>query len=187
MNRVAIAVASVLAVAPAFAQYDGPYRYDRSDSYRDREVREFSAPVREEYARVISSTPVYASNREECWNPQTGQYEERRDRSSSRIGAGTAVGAVAGGVLGHQVDEGAGTAIGAILGGLLGHEIEKRQGRDDDLDYSRCRVAQDTSNVENYEVTYRFKGQDYTTTMSYDPGPRLLVGQDVNWDGTPFS
>jgi uncharacterized protein YcfJ len=165
MKCIAFAVASALAITPAaYAQWERPYRDD--------------------YARVIDSTPVYASaSREECWNPGTGSYEERRDRSD--IGAGAAIGALAGGVLGHQVDHGAGTAAGAILGGVIGHQIEKE--RRDDLDLSRCRMVSDSgSRVEGYEVRYRYRGNEYVTRMAQDPGNRLLVGRDVNYDGTPL-
>jgi uncharacterized protein YcfJ len=182
MKTVALAVASALAIAPAFAQWDGPYQNrDRAYSYQ----RDDRPAYQESYARVIESTPVYASNTEECWNPRTQAYEARRD-SRSGIGAGTAVGAVAGGVLGHQVGDDAGTAVGAILGGIIGHQIEKDRNRSDDLDLSRCRYASDTSNVQAYDVRYRYQGQEYVTRMSYDPGNRLLVGTDINWDGTPM-
>lgn len=183
MKRVAIAVASVLAIAPAaFAQYTPQYdRYQGSWSYDNVQ------PVREEYARVIEATPVYASaGKEECWNPRTRAYEERRDGHTG-IGKGAAIGAVAGGVLGHQVDHGEGTAAGAILGGIIGHQLEKRSDRRDDLDYSRCRMAYDSSDIEGYDVRYRYKGDEYVARMAYDPGPRVLVGQDINWDGTPFA
>lgn len=172
MKRVAIAVAAAFTIAPAFAQYDGPYRF------RDNVVRD-------EYARVIDSTPVYASAREECWNPRTGGYEERRDGHTS-IGAGAGIGALAGGVLGHQIDRGEGTVAGAILGGIIGHQLEKRSDRSDDLDLSRCRVASDSWTIEGYDVRYRYNGEEFVTRMAYDPGRRLLVGQDVNWDGTPI-
>jgi uncharacterized protein YcfJ len=192
MKRSAIAVATALAIAPAFAQYDGPYSYrsDNTYSYTPNNTYQLNSQevpaAREEYARVIESRPVYASSKEECWNPRTQAFEERRD-SSSGIGKGAAIGAVAGGVLGHQIDHGEGTAAGAILGGILGHQLEKRSDRGDDLDTSRCRVASDSSNIEGYDVRYRYKGTEYTTRMAYDPGRRLLVGQDVNWDGTPFA
>jgi uncharacterized protein YcfJ len=156
--------------ALAHAQYaDGPYRYgDRA-----------------EYARVIEATPVYASSsREECWNPSTGTYEARRD-SSSGIGKGAAIRALAGGVLGHQIDDGAGTVAGAILGGIVGNEIEKRSERSGDLDVSRCRYASDNS-IEGYDVRYRYRGNEYVTRMANDPGSRLSVGGDINSDGTPF-
>jgi len=182
MKTIALAVASAFAIAPAFAQWDGPYQnraysYDRSYSY-DR-------PDRGDYARVIESTPVYAASREECWNPRTGAFEERRD-SHSGIGAGAAVGAIAGGVIGNQIDHGEGTAAGAILGGIIGHQIERQRDRDDALDLSNCRAASTDSGVAGYDVRYRYAGNEYTTRMNYDPGRTLRVGTDVNWDGTPF-
>ena len=164
-KTIAFAIASALTLTPAaYAQWERPYRDD--------------------YARVIESTPVYSSaSREECWNPSTGSYEERR----TEIGAGAAIGAIAGGVLGHQVDHGAGTAAGAILGGILGHQIEKERTRDD-LDMSQCRVVSESASVvDGYQVRYRYRGNDYVTRMTQDPGDRLLVGRDVNYDGTPFS
>jgi len=169
MKTIVIAVASALTLAPAaYAQYDRPV-------------------YRENYARVIESTPVYAAaSKEECWNPGTGSFEERRDNHTD-IGKGAAIGAIAGGVLGHQVDDGAGTAIGAILGGVLGHQIEKERDRRDDLDLSRCRMVSDSSSaIEGYDVRYRYRGNEYTTRMTQDPGSRLLVGRDVNEDGTPL-
>jgi uncharacterized protein YcfJ len=171
MKSIALAVASVFAIAPlAYAQYpDAPqYRGDR-------------------YARVIDSTPIYAAaSREECWNPSTGSYEERRDNHTD-IGKGAAIGALAGGVLGHQVDHGVGTAAGAILGGIVGHQIEKERDRRDDLDLSRCRMASDSSSaIEGYDVRYRYAGNEYVTRMTQDPGTRLLLGRDINDDGTPL-
>lgn len=175
MKKLAIAVVSALTIAPAFAQWDGPY-VDRSD----RRV------YRDEYARVIESNPVYASSREECWNPRTGLFEERRDNRTS-IGKGAAAGAILGGVLGHQVDHGEGTAAGAIIGGLIGHQIEKDRDRDDSLDLSRCRVASYGSGLEGYDVRYRYRGNEYVTRMAQDPGSRLRLGEDIRWDGTPYS
>src|SRR5213078_2927379 len=70
MKNVALAVASAFAIAPAFAQWDGPYHaaQPRSDE-RD-------------YARVIESTPVYTAAREECWNPRIQDFEEMRGRNN---------------------------------------------------------------------------------------------------------
>lgn len=185
MKKLAIALGSIAtALAPAaFAQYYG----DRSnDRYNDRYYRSSTA-------RVIESRPVYeASNsKQECWNPRAGHYEEVRAPEKTNIGKGAAVGAVAGGVLGHQVDSGAGTAAGAILGGVLGHQVERRRDRDDqpDLDRSRCRVVGDTGSgaVAGYDVRYEVDGREYVTRMSRDPGNSLELGRDVNHDGTPYS
>ena len=189
MKTLALAIASALtAIAPAaFAQYD---RY--GDPYPDRPVYDrYEAPrpayERYEAARVLDAQPVYASSREECFNPRTGLYEERHERHGN-IGAGTALGAVIGGVIGNQVDRGAGTAAGAILGGIAGHEIEKDRARNsDDLDLSNCRTASSDSAIDGYNVRYSYRGQEYVTRMTYDPGPTLRVGEDINNDGTPFN
>ena len=188
MKKVAFAVASALTLAaPAtFAQsyerdyYRDNYRADRYDDRRDG---------RDDFARVIESRPVYdaASAKTECINTRTGAYEEVREENKHRIGKGAAIGAVAGGVLGHQVDSGAGTAAGAVLGGLLGHFIEgRRDGNDQaDLDMGRCRTLADNGNLQGYEVRYEYRGQEYVTRMSQEPGRRLRVGDDINYDGSP--
>ena len=177
MRPLTLAVASALVIAPAaYAQY----QYPDTPNYRERG----------DFARVIESNPVYAeASTQECWNPRTGNYEQPR-QSDSRIGAGTALGAIAGGVLGHQVGSGrgndVGTAAGAILGGIVGHQIEKDRRADDDLDMSRCRMVSDSSNIQGYDVRYRYQGQEYVTRLDHDPGRRLEVGTDINTDGTPF-
>jgi uncharacterized protein YcfJ len=183
MNKLAIAIGSLCtAAAPlAFAQY-----YDRD--YRDNRARDT--------ARVIESRPVYAAgtNKQECWNPRAGHYEEVRAQEDTNVGKGAAIGAVAGGVIGHQAGSGRGntaaTVGGALLGGLLGHQVEKRNDRDEqsDLDRSRCRYVSSANPgaVEGYDVRYEYRGQEYVARMNHDPGSRLRVGRDVNSDGTPF-
>src|SRR6188472_1037221 len=107
MKKLVFAVASALTLAAptTFAQsyerdyYRDNYRADRYDDRRDR---------RDDFARVIESRPVYdaANAKSECINTRTGAYEEVREENRHRIGKGAAIGAVAGGVLGHQVDKG---------------------------------------------------------------------------------
>jgi uncharacterized protein YcfJ len=175
MKKLAIAIGSICtALAPAaFGQYYG-------DRNRDT-------------ARVIESRPVYeATNaRQECWNPRAGHYEELRAQEKTDIGKGAAIGAVTGGVIGHQVDSGTGTAAGAILGGILGHQVERHRDRDEqaDLDRSRCRVVGggDSGAVVGYDVRYEVDGREYVTRMNDDPGRRLVLGRDVNRDGTPYN
>src|SRR5437868_4011415 len=112
---IAATVASVFVpLAPAFAQ-----------SFTDS-------------AAVISSRPITERvpvNREECWSEQRRTYEERtvtRQDNGQPIGAGTVLGAIAGGVIGHQMGNSSGgrdrgTAAGAIVGGIVGHQIERDQ------------------------------------------------------------
>lgn len=182
MKTIAIAVGTLCtALAPAaFGQY-----YDNSRD-RDRDRGRDSA-------RVLDTRPVYeaADTRQECWNPRAGHFEEVRPKDDTDIGRGAAIGAIAGGVLGHQVDSGTGTAAGAVLGGILGHQVQRRNERDDqpDLDRSRCRVLSsgDAGALQGYDVRYRYRGREYVTRMNRDPGKRLRLGRDINEDGTPFS
>ncbi len=192
MKKAAIAVASVLTMGlPALAQ-DYYWSSPRDNYSSAREYREYRGDTRRDFARVIESRPVYAANaKQECWNPRAGVYEEVREENKTRIGKGAAVGAVAGGVLGHQVDQGGGTAAGAILGGILGHQLERRQNRNeqDDLDFNRCRVMagyEGSGGVQQYEVRYEYDGREYVTYMPNQPGRRLRLGEDIRPDGSPY-
>ncbi|MBL8512978.1 MAG: glycine zipper 2TM domain-containing protein [Betaproteobacteria bacterium] len=136
-------------------------------------------------------------------------YRENRDyRSSSNdregTGAGAVLGAIIGGVIGHQFGNSSGgrdrgTAAGAVLGGVIGHQIEKdgnneyrstdspyRRSRYDvervpvTRDVQRCNVVNDyREEVRGYDVRYRYNGRDYTTRLSYDPGPTIPVQVEV--------
>ena len=199
MKVLAIAVASVVGAiaSPAFAAYDryGNY-YDDSRTYYDSrdQYRDSRDEYRGDVARVIDSQPVYAASgtKEQCWNPNSGQYEDRTEpRDSNRI-AGTALGAIVGGVIGHQLGSGRGndaaTVGGALLGGLAGNQIERQRQDRTDLDLSQCRTVSndDTNSLQGYDVTYEYQGQQYTTRMASQPGRFLRLGNDVREDGTPF-
>ena len=174
MKKSALAVAAVFtALVPAAFGQDYRYR-----DYRDADT-----------ARVLDSTPVYASAnvREECWNPRARVYEERREGTRDTNNNGTVIGAIAGGVLGHQVDSGAGATIGgAILGGIVGNQIDRQHNSNQqtDLDLSRCRRVGGgrTGNIVGYDVRYVYRGQEYNTRLAADPGRRIRV----NPDGSPL-
>ena len=195
-KKLAIAMASVFTlIAPvAHGAYDryGNWYDDSRQEYTPSPFYAPSTPVREEFARVLETRPVYdvANRREECWNPRAGHYEERREQREANVNKGAVAGALLGGVLGHQVDSGAGGTLGgALIGGLIGNQVEKGRDSDrqDDLDYSRCRVvAEGGRNLQGYDVRYVYRGQEYTTRMAQAPGRRLLVGEDIREDGTPI-
>jgi outer membrane lipoprotein SlyB len=104
---------------------------------------------------------------------QSARYGEVRainvvDRPGNASGAGAVLGAVAGGVLGHQVGGGTGntaaTVGGAVAGGVIGNEIEKRRNAD----------------TQVYRVEVQF---DDGTTSTYDFRELngLRVGERVRW------
>lgn len=200
MKRLVIAIAAVFAVgAPAaFAQYD---RYDRDRDYRDNSYNTYNNYDNRDYsgdrARVLDVRPVTeaANQREECWNPRAGHYEEVRkhDENKRRVGAGTVIGGIAGGILGHQLGSGAGntaaTVGGAALGAYAGNRVEKNRTEDDqpDLDRTNCRVVGDAGSNQMFDVRYSWNGREYVARMDHDPGRYVELGRDVNADGTPFS
>jgi uncharacterized protein YcfJ len=195
MRQVAIAVASIFTVAAPAANA----AYDKYGNWYDPAPREYRSVDYDRYhdtARVIDSTPVYEASggREECWNPRNGRFEERQ-RSSGGGAKGAAIGALAGGVLGHQFGDSSGgrdraTGAGAIIGGLLGYQIDKNRNEEDnatDLDTSRCRViAAGPQQLRGYDVRYRYNGNEYVARMDRNPGRRVVIGQDVQADGTPL-
>lgn len=164
-------------------------------------------------ATVISTTPVYqrvSAPRQECWAEQVADYDERRvvrpgreeyySEPRSGIGAGTVLGAILGGAIGHQFGNSSGgrdhgTAAGAIIGGLIGHDAERNSGSgyrrvSGDVvevdrvpvtrDVQRCRtVSDDRDEVAGYDVRYSYQGREYVTRMSYNPGPTLPVNVEV--------
>jgi uncharacterized protein YcfJ len=96
--------------------------------------------------------------------------------------AGTAVGAIAGGLLGHAVGGGNGktlaTVAGAAAGGYTGNRVQKNL-QDKDVVSStehRCRTVHEPSaKVVGYDVTYRFDGKDGVVRTAFKPGATLPV------------
>ena len=83
-------------------------------------------------AAVISSGSALAQGRdydERCGNCGTVTSVEQVKHKDSHVGAGTAIGAIAGGVLGSTIGKGDGrtaaTVGGAVAGGAIGHQVEK--------------------------------------------------------------
>ena len=136
-------------------------------------------------------------NREECWSEQRRGYEERRiTRQDTGAPVGTVLGAIAGGVLGHQVGGGRGrdaaTAGGAVVGGLIGNQIDRDNGnlggpgvteverRPVTREVERCRTVQEVREVASgYDVRYRYGGREFVTRMPFDPGRRIRLAVDV--------
>ncbi len=154
-------------------------------------------------ARVLSVRPITERipvSREQCWNDRVRSYEERRVTRSdtgAAIGPGTVLGAIVGGVAGHQVGSGRGndaaTAAGAVIGGLIGNQVDRDQGRVGpgervteiervpvDRNVERCRVVQEVREARvGYDVRYSYGGREFTTRLDRDPGQFLRVAVNV--------
>lgn len=168
-----VAVGLVLAMAGiAVAQ-----RYAGQPDAETREAEEFAA-VR----RVSPVIEQVRTPRQECQQVVVNRREPERD---GNVG-GTLIGAVVGGALGNQVGRGDGrkaaTVAGAVAGGVVGHEMDKRHrgGRATTATETRCREVDEVSDrVVGYDITYNYKGRDYTTRMDHDPGEHIRVENTV--------
>jgi uncharacterized protein YcfJ len=95
--------------------------------------------------------------------------------------AGTATGAVVGGVLGNQVGGGDGkkvaTAAGAIIGGIIGKKVQTNQQnkRTYQTTERQCEIVRGEDRVTGYEVTYTLDDVTDVVTLDYKPGKQIPV------------
>jgi len=133
-----------------------------------------------QFAQVLSATPIQETMktpRQECRNITLTHRRPVQDEN--RI-AGSVLGAVAGGVLGHQFGGGRGrdvaTVAGALAGGYGGHQV---QGALQDRDTyttteQRCKTVYDKQQkMMGYDVTYKIGDQQGKIRMDNDPGTRI--------------
>jgi uncharacterized protein YcfJ len=147
-------------------------------------------------AEVISVDPIIEqvsepSDREVCWSePVTYREPVRRRRSNS----GPLLGAIIGGVIGHQFGSGHGRDAATVAGAAIGYSAVKDEQRHQDYRYGRygervvhtneqrCRVETDYHSEERvlgYDVAYRYNGRVYHTRTDAHPGDTIRVRVDV--------
>jgi len=135
-----------------------------------------------EFAEVVKVDPVTEDikvPREECKEELVTHQAPVKDKN--RV-AGTAIGAVVGGVLGHQVGGGKGKTLatvgGAAAGAYAGNQIQKNA-QESDVTTSRetrCKTVYDTQQkVVGYDVAYTLDGKPGTVRMDHDPGKQIPV------------
>lgn len=138
-------------------------------------------------ARVTSVDPQFESvrvPRQECSN----RWISEPRRSGGREYGGAVLGGVAGALIGNQVGRGHGreaaTAVGAVLGAFTGDNLATRDRwdrNDENLrEVTRCRDVEDEqTRIVGYQVTYEYRGQQFTTLMQENPGRFLPVRVSV--------
>lgn len=138
----------------------------------------------DEYARVVSSTPVIAQvavPRQVC----TQQPVSVRPQGS---GAGAVMGAIAGGAMGNAIGDGGGraaaTLIGIVGGTIVGDRIEN-SGATETRYVQHCSLQTFYENrTTGYQVVYEYAGKQYTVQMPNDPGThvRLQITPVSQWN-----
>lgn len=108
--------------------------------------------------------------------------------NSNHSATGGIVGGIAGALLGSQIGGGSGnkaaTAVGGVAGVVIGDRVANpNQARTEQV--QRCRdVPNDRQAIKGYNVTYRYNGQDITTTLPYQPGSTVRVAVSIVPDAT---
>lgn len=136
-----------------------------------------------QYAQVVSVTPVRDAGAPQQVCHDETVYKKVPPKDQHRI-AGTVIGAVAGGLLGHMIGSGKGNTIatvaGAAGGGYAGNRIEAHEQDKNvkaEVVHHCTTVANPGGNIVAYDVTYVFNGVTRTTRMDHDPGNQVMVQQ----------
>ena len=149
-----------------------------------------------DYAKVVDVQPLTTrvrvqTPRRECWDET--RYEEPRssDVMPRSVAGRTLLGAVLGGVIGHQIGSGnankAATAGGAVIGAAIGHQQGMRRygavSAPQPYSVQRCETRyhdEYQERVDGYRVTYVYHGRRQVTELPYRPGDRIRVRVDVS-------
>ena len=185
-----LTLATLALAAPALADHEsGLYRTTTASVSGYANGR---SAAQYDYARVISAEPVVryvtvTTPVRECWQDVEYYTQNRYTRGT---GASTLVGAIVGGVIGHQFGSGRGndaaTVAGTLIGAAVGNDSARRRNGYSQAEYSRpverCNTVmreRQEERIDGYDVVYRYKGQKYATRMPYDPGRELRVRVDI--------
>ena len=139
----------------------------------------------EDYGRVVQVRPqVEQVNhpRQECRTDYV-QVQQPAEHSAG----GSIVGGIAGALLGSTVGRGNGrtaaTAAGAIAGAVVGDRVDNQNAQPGGVSeqaVKQCRTVDHwESRTNGYEVTYDYRGRNYTSIMSFDPGQRVRLRVSV--------
>jgi uncharacterized protein YcfJ len=139
----------------------------------------------EDTGRVVRVTPLMEQvnrPRQEC-RTEYVQVPQQQQRSAG----GAIIGGIAGALLGNQVGGGSGrsvaTAAGAIGGALVGDRVDNngnQMGGMQEQAVRQCRTVDHWESRNNgYEVTYDYRGRNYTSIMAQDPGERIRLRVSV--------
>jgi uncharacterized protein YcfJ len=148
----------------------------------------------EDFGRVVRVQPrveQVRQPRQECRTEyvqaQVQQYPQQRSAGGSIIGG------IAGAILGNQVGGGSGrtaaTAAGAIAGAVVGDRVQNdgsavnQPPQLQEQAVRQCRTVDSyESRTIGYDVTYDYRGRNYTSMMAHDPGQRVRLRVSVEPD-----
>ena len=126
-------------------------------------------------AEVTSVRAVMGQSGQRCWIERD---EFARGRGDANV-PGALMGAVIGGILGHQVGGGRGKDVATVGGAVAGAAIGANVNRDGDRggygDVRRCSNNPGDARPAYWDVTYEFRGQEHRVQMADAPGRTVRV------------
>ena len=135
-----------------------------------------------EFAEVLAVEPVTETRKtpkEICEDVVVNEQAPVKD--PNRI-AGTAIGAVAGGLLGSQIGGGTGRTLatvgGVAAGGYAGNQVQKNLQEKDTVSRTerRCKTVYEShTKTIGYDVRYRLGEEEGQVRMDHRPGARIAV------------
>lgn len=146
----------------------------------------------EDFGRVVRVQPrieQVRQPRQEC-HTEYVQAPVQQYQQQQRSAGGSIIGGIAGALLGNQVGGGTGrvaaTAAGAIAGAVVGDRVDN-DGRAvnqapqyQEQAVRQCRTVEAVeSRTNGYDVTYDYRGRNYTSVMTRDPGQRVRLRVSV--------
>jgi len=139
-----------------------------------------------DYAKVIHVEPIIKRHRvrtpqHECEFERRNhdRYRSHTDNSTGNIIVGGVLGGILGAQMGRKRHNHIPSIAGAVIGASLGHQVSNHQ---QVKHRKHCRHAQHVQveeHIKGYLVTYRYRGERYTTRMRHEPGRRLKVRVEV--------
>jgi len=128
-------------------------------------------------APVTSARAVVGPPQQRCW---VERQQVVADSGSPNVG-GAVLGAIIGGVLGHQIGSGRGndaaTVGGAVVGGAIGSQAGRGGPVVSEQDVQRCETAP-SGPPQYWDVTYQFRGVEHRVQMAAPPGQTITVNRD---------
>jgi uncharacterized protein YcfJ len=135
-------------------------------------------------AQVISSKAIYervAKTHREC-STETVPVDAPREHSVGGAVVGGVVGALIGSEIGQGTGKKAATVAGGVAGAVAGDRIASKSPQQT-REVERCRDVENPGEtvevLKGYKVTYRYKGQDITTVLPYQPDSTVHIRINV--------
>jgi uncharacterized protein YcfJ len=146
----------------------------------------------EDFGRVVRVQPRVEQVRQPRQECRTEYVQAQVQQPQQRSAGGSIIGGIAGALVGNQVGGGSGraaaTAAGAIAGAVIGDRVDNDgrpvpQPMTQEQAVRQCRTVESyESRTVGYDVTYDYRGRNYTSVMSRDPGQRVRLRVSVEPD-----